>query len=597
MKTIRSLFITFSVFILSVVPSFLGAQQKFALVIGNGSYTQVSALKNPVNDANDMEAALKGLGFQVDKIVNGSLIQMEEGVTRFKNRLAASGNGQGFFFYAGHGVQSAGENYLIPVDANIPGESYLRTRALVVQVVLDELAEAGNPLNVIVLDACRDNPFGWKRSGSRGLTVVGAQPSGSIIIYATSAGSTAADGSGRNGLFTGQLLTHLKTPGLEVNELFRRVGEGVQTVSNNQQSPAVYSQFFRTAYLGSPPQAGTQAGPWINTVIETGSLTVTAASAGTLQVVSGGKAVVNQNVAAGSRTTISDLDAGSYTVTMQYGGGAKPEEKTVTVSANKTASASFTYQGSTAQSTVQPAATTQRASLDGFVRIQGGTFTMGSPASEKDLDSDEIQHQVTVSSFYMGKYEVTQKEWTAVMGTNPSNFKGDNLPVETVSWLDAVNYCNKRSQYEGLSPAYTINGENVIWNWGANGYRLPTEAEWEYACRAGSTGPFSTGNNITTGQANYNGTYRKKTTAVGSFSPNAWGLYDMHGNVWEWCWDWYGAYSAGSQADPAGASSGSDRVLRGGSWGDDAQSMRSSYRNYGYPGGRGNFSGFRIVRF
>ena len=114
---------------------------------------------------------------------------------------------------------------------------------------------------------------------------------------------------------------------------------------------------------------------------------------------------------------------------------------------------------------------------DNFVRINGGTFTMGSPADEPERDDDEVQHQVTVSSFYMGKYEVTQKEYQEIMGTNPSYFKGDNLPVEQVSWFDAIEYCNKRSQKEELTPAYTIDGTNVTWNKNTNGYRLPTEAE------------------------------------------------------------------------------------------------------------------------
>ena len=197
-----------------------------------------------------MTAALQELGFTVEKITNGSLDQMEEAVMRLKNRLSASGDSYGFFFYAGHGVQSGGENYLIPVDANIPGENFLRSRAVSVQTVLDELNDARNRLNVVVLDACRDNPFSWARSGSRGLALVSRQPADSIIVYATSAGSTASDGTGRNGLFTGQLLNNLRTPDLEVNEMFRRTGADVSEVSNRRQIPAVYNQFFGTAYLG-----------------------------------------------------------------------------------------------------------------------------------------------------------------------------------------------------------------------------------------------------------------------------------------------------------------------------------------------------------
>ncbi|MDR0444446.1 MAG: formylglycine-generating enzyme family protein [Treponema sp.] len=241
-----------------------------------------------------------------------------------------------------------------------------------------------------------------------------------------------------------------------------------------------------------------------------------------------------------------------------------------------------------------------------FVRINGGTFTIGSPAGEYRRDNNEVQHQVTVSSFYMGIFTVTQKEYEEIMGTNPSNFKGSDLPVERVTWFDAVEYCNRRSQEEGLTPAYTRTGDNVTWNRSANGYRLPTEAEWEYACRAGTTTPFNTGNNITTSQANYDGDYpynrnalgssRRRTTNVGSFPANAWGLFDMHGNVWEWCWDWFGDYSSANLDDPAGVPSGSSRVIRGGSWDNSGAGVRSAYRRSLTPSFRIINLGFRLVR-
>jgi formylglycine-generating enzyme required for sulfatase activity len=262
-----------------------------------------------------------------------------------------------------------------------------------------------------------------------------------------------------------------------------------------------------------------------------------------------------------------------------------------------------------------------------MVRINGGTFTMGSPSNEPERYEEEFRHQVTFSSFYMGKYEVTQAEYESVMGTNPSNFKGSNLPVEKVSWYDAVEYCNKLSQKEGLSPAYTIDKSRsdpnnfsnnwddnirwlVTWNQNANGYRLPTEAEWEYACRAGTTTPFNTGNNITTSQANYNGskpynnnakgTYREKTTNVGSFAANPWGLYDMHGNVGEWCWNWWDMIGFGSmeETNPQGVVSGADRVVRGGSWDSYGRNLRSACRvrvSFS-PSDRYNDLGFRLVR-
>jgi formylglycine-generating enzyme required for sulfatase activity len=262
---------------------------------------------------------------------------------------------------------------------------------------------------------------------------------------------------------------------------------------------------------------------------------------------------------------------------------------------------------------------------------------MGSPASEPERYDDEgPQHQVTVSAFNMGKYQVTLGEFRRFLNAtgyktdaergdggyvctggkletkqdanwkNPYFNQEDNHPVVLVSWNDAIQYCNWLSGEEGLTLAYKINGDNVAWNRNANGYRLPTEAEWEYACRAGTTTPFSTGNNITTDQANYDGNYpynnnakgeyREKTMPVGSFAPNAWGLYDMHGNVFEWCWDWYGAYSSSAQKDPEGASSGSDRVFRGGGWLSGALLLRSAFRFDYFPSFRYNYLGFRLAR-
>ena len=228
---------------------------KYALVIGNGAYTNITPLSNPVNDAYDMATALWELGFEVDMLLDAGLHKMEEAVIEFKDNLSRDRSAYGFFFYAGHGVQSGGENFLLPTDANIPTESFLRQRSVSVQSILDELNDAGNRLNIVVLDACRDNPFGWRRSGSRGLTMVGHQPADSIIVYATSAGQVASDGEGRNGLFTSQLLNNIATPGIDVNEMFRRTGAEVSELSDRQQIPAIYSQFFGVAYLGGPSDA------------------------------------------------------------------------------------------------------------------------------------------------------------------------------------------------------------------------------------------------------------------------------------------------------------------------------------------------------
>ena len=231
-----------------------------------------------------------------------------------------------------------------------------------------------------------------------------------------------------------------------------------------------------------------------------------------------------------------------------------------------------------------------------MVYINGGTFLMGSPAGEQGRSTNEgPQHQVTVSSFYIGKYPVTQEQYQEVMKTNPSDFKGANLPVERVSWLDAIEYCNKLSLKEGLTPVYTIKGSNITWDRSANGYRLPTEAEWEYACRAGTETPFYSGASVD--EAGWHsGNSGRRTRPVGEKQPNPWGLYDMHGNILEWCWDFLGDYSKGEQTDPLGAASGSTRVYRGGCWQFSAAQARSAYRFGNTPNLRINFVGFRLVR-
>ncbi len=252
-----------------------------------------------------------------------------------------------------------------------------------------------------------------------------------------------------------------------------------------------------------------------------------------------------------------------------------------------------------------------------LILINGGTYLMGSPETEMQRETDEVQHEVKVSDFYIGRYEVTQKEYEEVMGDNPSNFEGENLPVENITWYEAIEYCNKLSEKEGLTPVYTIDGENVSWDRSANGYRLPTEAEWEYAARAGITTPFNTENSISDEEANYYGhypygieenyftqenletepgQYRQTTVEVDSFSPNKWGLYNIHGNVAEWCFDYYGAYDLENTDNPSGPTTGTLRVNRGGGWNDYAKHLRCAYRASTTPDQKMSNIGFRVVR-
>ena len=224
-----------------------------------------------------------------------------------------------------------------------------------------------------------------------------------------------------------------------------------------------------------------------------------------------------------------------------------------------------------------------------LIAVKPGWFMMGSPESEPGRNDDEVLHRVTLSRlFYIGQHEVTQAEWTRVMGSNPSRF-GDceRCPVETVDFYQVNNFLSR------------LNADTT-----AMRFRLPTEAEWEYACRAGTSTPYNAGAQLTTAQANIDGRYSvdvedgaayEKTLPVGTFPPNAWGLYDMHGNVWEWTNDRYGPYNPRQNTDPHGADIGGTRVIRGGSWHFDAGSARCGLRYTHSPQDSGFSLGFRVV--
>lgn len=237
--------------------------------------------------------------------------------------------------------------------------------------------------------------------------------------------------------------------------------------------------------------------------------------------------------------------------------------------------------------------------------IAGGSFSMGSIMGD---NAERPVRIVTISTFAMGKYEVTQSKWKAIMGTNPSNFIGDSLPVEKVSWHDAVAFCNALSLQEGLTPTYTIIGKNTTCDFNANGYRLPTEAEWEYACRAGTTTDYYSGNRTSSSKADYFdakldeiGWYLNNsdstTHIVGQKRPNNFGLFDITGNVFEWCWDYATInYDGLSQTNPTGPTNGGSRICRGGSCFYVPYKSRSAFRLSYAPESMFSGVGFRVVR-
>ncbi|MCH4155951.1 MAG: SUMF1/EgtB/PvdO family nonheme iron enzyme [Muribaculaceae bacterium] len=243
----------------------------------------------------------------------------------------------------------------------------------------------------------------------------------------------------------------------------------------------------------------------------------------------------------------------------------------------------------------------ERAMQDiAMVHVAGGTFTMGSTGSDAD-DDEKPLHSVSVGGYYIGKYEVTQTQWTSIMGSNPSYFKGDNRPVEMVSWTDCCRFCNALSDHYGLQRCYSISGSGddvtVTMVRSSGGFRLPTEAEWEFAARGGnSSGGYKYSGSDNIGNvAWYTDNSGNATHDVGGKNSNEIGIYDMSGNVYEWCWDWYGAYTSQAQTNPTGAYSGSYRVRRGGSWSRYAQCCRCAYRRRNSPSYRDSYLGLRLV--
>jgi formylglycine-generating enzyme required for sulfatase activity len=532
----------------------LHAEPRVALVIGNGAYQYNNKLANPVNDASDLSRTLRELGFTVTTLTDAGLSRMSDAIYDFRNSLMKDTATVGVFIFAGHGVQSGGVNYLLPVDQDIRTETELIRKAIPAQEVLSYMNEARNAFNMVVLDACRNNPLaGSFRSGSRGLAAVASAPPQTLIVYSTDAGNVAEDGSGRNSPFASALMKYMKQPGLEAEAMLRRVTNEVSEATNNRQTPYKYSSMKRDFYFAGLGPAPVQQGSGTGTMtVEKSFGTIRVEVRETAKVYVDG--VYKGEVPSGNAASITGVESGNRTVRLSYADG-KTEDRTVSVTGNGTAYVSFNYQKPVPKE-------------ENMVYVAGGTFSMG---SNSGYDWEKPVHSVTVSGFSMAKTEVTQKEFKDLMGFNPSNFKGDNLPVEQVTWYDAVAFCNAKSRKEGLKEVYTVTGitkdsdgnitsADVSADWSAKGYRLPTEAEWEWAARGGKSSRdyiFAGGNEDSEESIAWFDSNSDKTThLVGTKIQNELEIFDLSGNVCEWCWDWYGSYSAGSQTDPKGRQQG-----------------------------------------
>jgi formylglycine-generating enzyme required for sulfatase activity len=508
---------------------------RVALVIGNGQYEKSPSLRNPVNDAADMAVKLRTLGFTLvgeGPQLNVNRARMLKLLKDFRG--AVHGGDVALLFYAGHGVAFGGDNWLLPVDdREIDAQEDVPDYSVSARSVIAQLEQRQGGTNIVILDACRDNPLpdrgegGRHRSvGTRGLQALLSVPAETVVLYAAGYGEAALDGSGRNGLFTGELLKHLGQPGLRIEDVYGQTRKGVMNLSQGKQKPVEESTLTEPFYFIQGPPQGPPA-----------------------RVAALGSSSSRPEVAPSPGSVVSRPEADGLHIR------ACPE-------------------------------------CPEMVSIPSGEFTMGSPPTEKDRDVWEgPQHRVHVGSFEAAKYPVTVGEWRiyadeagykTTSGCDWVKFaQGDNHPVTCMSWQEAQDY--------------------IVWLNRKSGqhYRLLTEAEWEYAARAGTTTPYYWGVEIGREHANCNGCGshwdNKQTSPVGSFAANPWGLFDMAGDVWEYTQDcWHSNYN-GAPIDGSAWEAGAcpDRVVRGGAWYAYTKDLRSACRT----GGSGLMSvGLRLAR-
>lgn len=554
--------------ILSVVFSGVSFAQpkenRVALVIGNSGYKS-APLRNPTNDARDMAAKLKGMGFTVIERNNLTVKQIGGTLREFRSKLTPGS--VALVFYAGHGVQIKGENYLPAVDADISSEEDVPTQSLAVRQIMDVLGDAKTRLNLVFLDACRNNPYARSfRSASDGLNRVNA-PSGTLISFATRPGSVASDGTGRNGLYTGALLEQMNNQSQPIEQVLKKVVSKVKAASNSQQEPWMEGSIEGEFCFGECGKQVAQSG-----VDNELALWQSVKDSRDVNEVRAYLEQFPRGFFAGvARARVASLEKAGPQVAV-----GKPPQATAPILNQPAFRAGSVFKDC--------------EDCPEMVVIPAGTFMMGSkidpfaanPPTAEEHAEEQPQHAVSITSFALGKFEVTQEQWYTFMGNLPSNFKGRPLPVEQVSWSDAQEFINRIN---------TKTGHN---------YRLPSEAEWEYAARAGSQTEYSFGDdpNQLSQFSWFVGSSNNKSHPVGEKIPNSFGLHDMHGNVWEWTQDcWNGNYS-GAPADGNAWITGdcSQRIVRGGSWFSNPNLLRAAFRNRDSPTYRGIVIGFRVAR-
>jgi formylglycine-generating enzyme required for sulfatase activity len=591
------------------------AEKRVALVIGNGAYQKVGPLTNPARDAAAVEALFKSADFDVVRRLtdlNGS--NLRRALRDFADD--ARDADVAVVFFAGHGIEVNGTNYLIPIDAVLERDIDVEDETVSLDRV-NQIVEPAKVLRLIILDACRDNPFlatmrrtTAGRSVGRGLGRVEVPTSNTLVAYAARAGSIASDGQGQNSPFTAALLTHLATPGLDVQLALRRVRDDVLKATVNKQEPFTYGS------LGGQQIAVVKAGP---------------ASAVPVPVVQSEAARDWQDVKASTSLAALQGFLARHKTDPIY---APLAEERIAALRRATASPQpIALQPSQSSARVDRVAALQPglggvardtladgtacADCPDMVVAPAGAFIMGSESTEPQRIADEeVPRPVTVPApFAIGRTSITVGQYLAFLRDT-----GRSVAASCETWDGkALKFANGRSV---KNPGYTVKpelpGTCVSWRdakdyaeWlskkTGHRYRLPSEAEREYASRAGSADAFTWGRDIDTSKANYDGehrynggkrgTMRASPIGVTALPPNRWGLHHVHGNVWEWTEDCYAKPTAAkSDSSPVMIAGCNVRVIKGGAWLDEPYLLRSAARLYAGPDARSVVIGFRVVR-
>jgi formylglycine-generating enzyme required for sulfatase activity len=626
------------------------AEKRVALVVGNGAYTNIPKLDNPANDARLMADTLRSLGFSL--VGGGPQLNLDE--TGFRRAVQAfgtalSGADVALFYFAGHGVQVRGNNYLVPVGANPVKEADVDFQMLDTNVVLRQMESAGARLNLVILDACRNNPFGGRglRSSAAGLAQMQA-PQGTLISFATQPGNVAIDGTGRNSPYTQALADAIRKPGVDIFRTFNEVGLAVAKATGGVQQPWVSLSpitgdfyFAGAAAVPKPAQDDdsqrklAEAQARIAAFEREASARAAEEERRRIQTADAQRKAEQESAAAREREAAearrkAEQERSKVTVV------APPVTPPAAPSQIKPAVGVFPpAPGATSLSpdrerALKPKDTFKECDIcPEMVVIPAGSFTMGSPASEKNRLPwmEGPQRKVTIAQpFAAGKVEVTVDEYVAFVkdtghDTGSACLVRDGL---TVSELPGRSFSSPSFPQTGSHPATCVNWPDakayVAWLSKKTGrsYRLLSEAEWEYAARAGTATRHYFGDNDNGLCAHGNGADRTArrsnaissgttiaqcddrhayTAPVGSFPPNAFGLYDMYGNVQEWIDDCYSGYSAAPTDGSAQTGGDCDtRILRGGSWNGNPWELRSARRDINRPSLRSFDYGLRVAR-